>query len=191
MTLTTDRLATTDDHELGAMVRAGRRDALAEAFRRHSGSVFALALKVARDRVLAEEVTQEVFVRFWRRPDAYDPDRGPLRSFLLSHAHGRTVDLIRSEAARRTREERDVARLTAGSGPSIEEEVMDMETAGHVQRALETLAPQERDAIRLAYFGGHSYREVAALLDAPEGTVKSRIRSGLRKLGAELRDLGA
>ncbi len=82
-------------------------------------------------------------------------------------------------------------RSTAGSGPSLEEEVMEMETATHVRRALETLAPQERDAIRLAYFGGHSYREVARLLDAPEGTVKSRIRSGLRKLGTELRDLGA
>ncbi len=153
--------------------------------------MFALALKVTRDRVLAEEVSQEVFVRYWRRPGAYDPDRGPLRSFLLSHAHGRSVDLIRAEASRRTREERDVVRSTAGSGPSLEEEVMEMETATHVRRALDTLAPQERDAIRLAYFGGHSYREVARLLDAPEGTVKSRIRSGLRKLGTELRDLGA
>lgn len=190
MTLTATILSTVDDRELAALLGEQRQDALSEAYRRHSGQVFGLALKVTRDRTLAEEVSQEVFVRLWNRPEAYDPDRGSLRSFLLSHTHGRSVDLIRSEASRRTREEKDGIRDAAGSKPSIEEEVLDLETAGRVRDALDTISHDERTAIELAYFGGHSYREVAEILDTPEGTVKSRIRSGLKKLATHLNDLG-
>ena len=190
MILTATTLSRSDDRELAVMLADGRQEALSEAYRRHSGQVFGLALKVTRDRTLAEEVSQEVFVRLWRRPGAYDPDRGSLRSFLLSHAHGRSVDLIRSEASRRRREEKDGTREAAKARPSIEEEILELETAEKVRDALDTISEQERAAIELAYFAGHSYREVAHILGAPEGTVKSRIRSGLRKLGTHLTELG-
>lgn len=190
MTLAATTLAAADDRELADLLVARRQDALSEAFRRHSGQVFGLARKVTRDRTLAEEVSQEVFVRLWNRPDAYDPGRGSLRSFLLSHTHGRSVDLIRSEASRRIREEKDGIRQAARARPSIEEEILDLEAAEQVRTALASISEHERTAIELAYFAGHSYRQVADILGEPEGTVKSRIRSGLRKLGPHLGEPG-
>jgi RNA polymerase sigma-70 factor (ECF subfamily) len=163
--------------------------ALAEAYRRHAGAVFALAQRLLNDRAMAEEIVQEVFLRLWNRPEVFDPDRGSLRSYLLAQCHGRAVDLLRSETSRRNREERD-ARRTASAGYDVEHEVVDLAVAERVRGALDGLHQNERRAIELAYLGGHTYREVADLLDEPEGTVKSRIRSGLRKMRGSLQDVG-
>lgn len=162
-----------------------QQEALAEAYRRHAGSVFALARRLLVDRALAEEVVQEVFLRLWNNPEKFDHERGSLRSYLLAQCHGRSVDLLRSETSRRRREERDVRR-TAEAGYDLEHEVVDLAVAEKVQLALGSLPDGERQAISLAYFGGHTYREVAELLDQPEGTVKSRIRTGLKRLRTEL-----
>jgi RNA polymerase sigma-70 factor (ECF subfamily) len=166
-----------------------RQEALAEAYRRHAGAVYGLARRLLATPALAEEVVQEVFLRLWNQPDRYDPDRGTLRSYLLSHTHGRSVDLLRAEGARRAREERDV-RATAEAGYDLEHEVWDLAAADQVRRALGALPEAEREAIELAYFGGRTYREVATQLGQPEGTVKSRIRSGLRRLRGELAAAG-
>jgi RNA polymerase sigma-70 factor, ECF subfamily len=173
------------------VVSIGRyhEDALAEVYRRHAGAVFALAKRLLSDKTLAEEVVQEVFLRLWDAPDRYDPDRGSLRSYLLAQCHGRSVDLIRSESSRRRREERDASR-TAESGYDLEHEVWDMAVADRVKATLQGLPEGEREAILLAYFGGHTYKEVADLLGTPEGTVKSRIRSGLRRMRGELAGVG-
>jgi RNA polymerase sigma-70 factor (ECF subfamily) len=178
-------LTTAGDAVLVVAISRYRQEALAEAYRRHAGAVYALARRLLVDATLAEEVVQEVFLRLWNSPDRYDPARGALRSYLLAQCHGRSVDLLRSESARRRREERDVRR-TAEAGYDLEHEVVDLAVAERVQEALAILPEGERQAIALAYFGGHTYREVAALLDQPEGTVKSRIRSGLGRLRAEL-----
>lgn len=162
-----------------------REDALAEAYRRHAGAVFALARRLLFDAALAEEVVQEVFLRIWNSPEKFDPARGSLRSYLLAQSHGRSVDLLRSDASRRIREERD-ARRTAEAGYDLEHEVVDLSVAERVKDALTTLPDGEREAIALAYFGGHTYREVAELLGEPEGTVKSRIRAGLKRMRTEL-----
>ena len=164
-----------------------RQDALAEAYRRHAGAVHALARRVLFDDSAAEEVVQEVFVRLWNAPERFDAQRGSLRSFLLAQAHGRAVDQLRSETSRKRREERD-ARSTAESGYDLEREVWDLAVAERVKQAVELLPADERRSIELAYFGGHTYREVAAVLGQPEGTVKSRIRSGLRRLRSHLAD---
>lgn len=184
-----DDLAGMSDAALVTAIGRFSQEALAEAYRRHSGAVLGLARRILRDQTLAEEITQEVFLRLWDHPAKFDAERGSLRSFLLSHTHGRSVDLIRSESSRRTREEKD-ARLTAAAGPNIEEEVWQMALADHVKDALAELKEDERRAIELAYFGGHSYREVAEMLGQPEGTVKSRIRSGLKKLQASMASVG-
>ncbi len=176
-----------DSSDAALMVAVGRyhEDALAEIYRRHAGAVFALSRRLLTDRTLAEEIVQEVFLRLWNDPDRFDPDRGSLRSYLLAQCHGRSVDLIRSESSRRRREEKELV-LAAEAGYDVEHEVWDMAVADRVKAALTSLPEGERQAILLAYFGGHTYKEVADLLGEPEGTVKSRIRSGLRRLRGDL-----
>lgn len=173
------------------VVAIGRwhHDALSEAFRRHSGAVFALARRVLGDPARAEEIVQEVFLRLWNAPDRFDPDRGSLRSYLLANAHGRAVDAVRADSSRRSREDRDAMRASIVAH-DIEREVGDVIVAEHVREAVASLAPGERQAIELAYFGGHTYREVAVLLDEPEGTIKTRIRSGMTRLRQGLADAG-
>lgn len=187
MALTRNRNWTdTTDATLVSGVSRYEQDALAEVYRRHGGAMFGLARRLLRDRSLAEEITQEVMLRLWNAPEKYEPERGSLRSYLLSHIHGRSIDLIRSETSRRTREEREARLATVSSGKSLEEEVWTMTLGEHVRGALTKLTDGERAAIELAYFGGHTYREVATLLGEPEGTVKSRIRNGLKRLRGDL-----
>jgi len=174
-------LATVGDAALVVAIGRWREDALAEAYRRHAGAVFGLALRVLRERGPAEEVVQEVFLRLWHQPDRFDADRGSLRSWLLAQAHGRAVDLLRSDSARREREARDARRSTP-AGDDTEREVWDLAVAETVRDALDSLPHEERQAIELAYYGGRTYREVAVELGAPEGTIKSRIRMGLRRM---------
>lgn len=173
------------DAALVVAIGRWREDALAEVYRRYGGAVYGLARRVLGDEARAEEVVQEVFVRLWQQPERFDPDRGTLRSYLLAAAHGRAVDLVRSENARRRREEQD-ARSVATAPYDLEHEVWDLALAEHVKAALIELDPDERKAIELAYFGGHTYRQVATILGQPEGTVKSRIRAGLRRLQGSL-----
>jgi RNA polymerase sigma-70 factor, ECF subfamily len=177
------------DAQLVVAIGRFRHDALAEVYRRHAPASFGLARRIVGDRALAEEVVQEVFLRLWNEPDRFDAARGSLRTYLLTQTHGRSVDVIRAEASRRAREERD-ARLTAEGGYDLEREVWDLTQAEHVRDALSQLTESERRAIELAYFGGHSYREVAVLLGEPEGTVKSRIRAGLTRLRGALVESG-
>jgi RNA polymerase sigma-70 factor, ECF subfamily len=163
--------------------------ALAEVYRRHGRAVYGLARRVLQDAGEAEDVTQEVFLRLWREPDRFDPGRGSLRSFLLAQAHGRAVDAVRSSSSRRSRESREAAR-TARAEYDMQHEVWDLALADQVAQAMGELSEDERRAIQLAYFDGHTYREVARVLEQPEGTVKSRIRSGLRRLRDALVDAG-
>lgn len=180
-------LADASDAALVVAIGRWNHDALAEAYRRHGGAVFALARRVLREQAAAEEVVQEVFVRLWSSPEGFDPERGSLRSWLLAKAHGRSIDVLRSDSARREREVRDAQR-TATAGYDLEREAWDLATAERVRTVLATLPADERQAIELAYFEGLTYREVARVLQAPEGTIKSRIRAGLKRLRADLID---
>ena len=162
--------------------------ALAEVYRRHGGAVYGLARRVLNDSAEAEDVTQEVFLRLWNEPDRYDPGRGSLRSFLLAQSHARAVDAVRSTSSRRQRESRDALRTARGTY-DLQHEVWDLAMADQVGQAMGALPAEERRAIELAYFDGHTYREVARLLQQPEGTVKSRIRNGMRRMRAALADI--
>lgn len=176
-----------DDPDLVHLVIDRSETAFDEIVRRHAGRVHKVALGLLRDAALAEDVTQDVFARFWERPERFDPGRGQLAAFLGMDAHGRAIDLIRSEEARARREETD-QRLEWASNPMVptEEEAMKHIVSGEVRRALDALRPEERYPIVLAFFFGYSYRRVAGILDVPEGTVKSRIRSGMAKLKGRL-----
>ncbi len=177
------------DPQLVVAVGRFREEALAEIYRRHGGVVFGLAKKVGGDVGDAEDIVQEVFLRLWHQPDRFDPARGTLRAFLLAQSHSRAVDVVRSRQARARREERE-ARATANAGYDLEREVWDLMVTDQVARAVADLPEEERAAIELAYFGGRTYREVADVLSLPEGTVKSRIRTGLRRMRSALSDAG-
>lgn len=178
--------------DLALVVSIGRwhQAALQEAYCRHGGVVLALARKVLGDRMLAEDMVQEVFVRLWYEPHKFDPERGSLRSYLLAQCHGRSVDLLRSETARRNREERQ-ARLASPARYELQSEVEVALEAEDVRDALKILPKTEREAIKLAYFGGYTYQQVAGILNVAEGTIKSRIRAGLRRMRNTLVEAGA
>jgi len=177
------------DAALVVAIGRWRQDAMAEAFRRHSGAVLALARRLLNQGPQAEEVVQEVFLRLWNAPERFDAERGSLRSFLLAQCHSRAVDMLRADTSRRRREDQDAQR-DAVSRYDLEHEVVDVIVAEQVRDAVATLGPQEREAVELAYFGGHTYREVAAMLGEPEGTIKSRIRTGMSRLRQGLADAG-
>jgi RNA polymerase sigma-70 factor (ECF subfamily) len=180
-----------DSTDAALVVAIGRwdPDAFAEAYRRHAGAVYSLAWRMTGDRHSGEEVVQEVFLRLWEHPECFEAERGTLRTYLLVQTHGRCIDLVRSRSRRSQREER-VARLTRPEGYDLELEIWDLTLAERVRQALGALTADERRAIDLAYFGRRSYREVAAMIGEPEGTIKSRIRSGLGKLRDRLVDDG-
>jgi RNA polymerase sigma factor (sigma-70 family) len=162
--------------------------ALAEIYDQYSSFVYGLALRVVGDARAAEDVSQDVFVGLWERPAAFDPDRGSLRTWLGTLAHRRAVDYVRREEARRRRAERDAAR--AVSAPDVEELATAMVAAERVRAALDLLPSDQRRAIQLAYFGGKTYRQVAEVLGIPEGTAKSRLRLGLRRIAEALEAQG-
>ena len=172
------------DAELAAGVAGGDRSSLELLFKEHGGSVKGVAWRVLRDEDLAEDIVQETFVTFWDSPDKYDPSRGAIKTFLATIAHRKAVDVVRSEVARSRREQRppDPAHV------DVEDEVWTRDLSATVREALGKLNAGERDAITLAYYGGLSYIKVAEQLDLPEGTVKSRIRAGMKKLSKLLNE---
>ena len=171
-----------DDANLATRIAGRDQDALAEVFQAYGGAVKSVAFRVIRDQALAEDVVQDTFVALWRSPEKFDPTRGSLRTFLLTIAHRRAVDIVRSEEARARRE----ARPPDPDHFDLEDEVWTRRLSADVRSALVDLSTDERQAISLAYFEGLSYVQVAEHLGAPEGTVKSRIRSGMRKLADSL-----
>ncbi len=173
------------DAGLVAGVIDGDEAALESIYREYGGAVKHLASRVLRDDALAEDVVQDVFVSFWKSPGNFDSERGSLRTYLLTIAHRRAVDVVRSEEARNRREDAS----SPGESIDLEHEVWVRSQSEMVRRAVAGLGDDERKAISLAYFGGLSYVEVAKQLGQPEGTVKSRIRSGMRKLSTALADV--
>jgi RNA polymerase sigma-70 factor (ECF subfamily) len=183
------RIDEVSDAQLVISIARFSEVALAEVYRRHGGAVFGLARRVLSNESEAQDVTQDVFLRLWNHPDRFDAARGSLRSFLLTQSHGKAVDAIRSLNARRSREVRD-GQLTARAAYDINNEAWDLALSDQVNRALDALPEHERKVIELAYFEGKTYVEVARALGQPEGTVKSRIRQGMRRMRSALVEAG-
>jgi RNA polymerase sigma-70 factor (ECF subfamily) len=141
-----------------------------------------VATGVVRDPAMAEEVTQEVLTEVWLKADRFDPDRGNVSGWIATLARRRAVDRVRSEQAGRNRDDRVARRDQARDVDVVAEEVEIRLEHWQVRKALAELSDRQREAIELAYFGGHTYRDVARVLGIPEGTAKSRLRDGLLRL---------
>jgi RNA polymerase sigma-70 factor (ECF subfamily) len=172
------------ESEVRERVVSGDDIALREVYDQYASFVYGIAARVIGDPRAAEDVSQDVFVHFWERPAAFDPERGSLRTWLGTLTHRRAVDYVRREEARRRRAEREASR--AVPTPDVEEMAAALVTAERVRAALDVLPDEQRVAVQLAYFGGKTYRQVAETLGIPEGTAKSRLRLALRRIAARL-----
>jgi RNA polymerase sigma-70 factor (ECF subfamily) len=180
-------LAETTDSELMRLVSLGDREAFGAVYELHASSALAVALRITRSREAAEEVVQETFVGLWRGAGSYSAVRGSLRGFVLGIAHHRAIDALRRDALRAGRRTSDEGLEESHESPRRTDiEAAQREEAASVRAALEVLKPHQRRVIELAYFGGLSHSEVAARLQLPLGTVKSRIRVALAKLHGQL-----
>lgn len=166
------------------VVRAARGDesAFAAAYDRLAPSVYGMARRVVRDPSIAEEVTQEVFLEVWRTATRYDPTRASAKTWMLTIAHRRAVDRVRSVQSATDRERRVAASDTAREYDEVVEAVESRLEAQQVRNCLRTLTDLQREAVSLAYYGGNTYAQVATLLSVPLGTVKTRLRDGLIRL---------
>ncbi|MCC5948204.1 MAG: ECF RNA polymerase sigma factor SigK [Nitriliruptoraceae bacterium] len=171
-----------DDEELLLAIARGDQDAFATLYDRLAGLVHGVVRRVVRDPSQSEEVTQEVLVEVWRTAVRFDPDRGSARTWILTMAHRRAIDRVRSEQASRNRTERVGRSEQTRDYDEVAERVEVDEEHDEVRTALATLTDLQREAVELAYYQGYTYREVAELLDTPLGTIKTRMRDGLIRL---------
>jgi RNA polymerase sigma-70 factor (ECF subfamily) len=173
------------DLELHRRLSLGDREAFEELYRRYSSSAYGLALRVTGQEALAQEVVHDAFLALWRAPEAYDPLRGPFRTFFLSLVHHRAVDTVRREERLRKRAER-VSNLEPRAGEDVAEDVVEgaylLARRREIREALETLSPDQRRVVELAYFGGYTQARIAEELGIPVGTVKTRTLAAMRKL---------
>lgn len=180
-----DPVQASDVDRIGqALSAAGRGSeaAFSQFYDLTASLVYGVVLKVVRDPAIAEEVTQETFVDVWRLAPRYDSTRGSAKSWTATIAHRRAVDRVRSEQSRRNREARDHEGRVDTDIDTTSENVIEKLDHSRVQKALGALSETQREAVTVAYYHGRTYREVAVLLDIPEGTAKTRIRDGLIRL---------
>ena len=162
---------------------------MTRTYRDHSALVHGIARKVTRSDAAAEDITQEVFVSYWRNVSNFDAERGSLRTFLATIAHRRAVDWVRREQAHRAREAKHTRESPNPEGicsTTPDDAIVSHDVTIRMRECIAQLPADLRDPLLLAYFDGHCYREVAQILGIAEGTTKSRIRRGLQTLGVAL-----
>ena len=174
--------------ELVAQKDAGALEALYE---RYGRPAYSLARRILTDETLAQDVVQEVFLSLWRDARRFDAGRGTVATYLLSMTHHRAVDVVRREEnLRRWRTSDEGLELEPDPKARVEDEVEASERRTEVRAALAELPAAQREALLLAFFGGYTQREVAALVGVPLGTVKTRMAAGMRKMKEALQDAG-
>jgi RNA polymerase sigma-70 factor, ECF subfamily len=175
-----------EDQALLARVAAGDSRALDTLYNRYARVVYSAALRILGSAELAEEVVQETFWRVWRRSGTFQSERGQVSSWILGIAHNLAIDELRRQRARPSpvydQEDRPVLRDMEDSRVDVAGAALDQEQRQLISAALSQIPSEQREAIELAYFSGLSQSEIAAQLQNPLGTVKTRIRLGLQKL---------
>lgn len=178
-----------DDIELHAALTSGDRGAFDELYRRYGAAAYGLAYRLTGQQILAQDVVHDSFLALWRAPEAYDPARGPFRTFFLSLVHHRAVDTIRREERMRRRNER-ASNLEPLTDEDVAEGVVEQASLSirrdEVREALTTLPPDQRRVLEMAYFDGLTQAVIAERLGIPLGTVKTRTLAAMQKLRAAL-----
>jgi RNA polymerase sigma-70 factor (ECF subfamily) len=176
-------VADPSDRELLADMARGDRAAFGALYDRYASLALGLATRIVGDRGTAEEVVQDAFLSAWRRAGTYQPERGEPRAWLLSIVHHRAIDRVRGPAARARHERIDDTPAAEPVDPvDVWGETLASLTRQQIAAALRELPTDQRQTIELAFFGGLTHLEIAERLDLPLGTVKGRVRLGLRRL---------
>src|SRR2546423_12824480 len=178
------------DEDLIQLSSRGDASAFQIIYERHTDAAYSLAYRMCGRRGVAEDVTQEAFLALWRSGARYDRARGSVRTWVLGIVHNRAIDALRRSMVhdkRRASDEGIEERLESGLRTDVEAARRD--EAREVRSALRALPAEQSRVIELAYFGGFSQSEIAAMLDTPIGTVKGRMRLGLQKMRGELNGL--
>jgi len=175
------------DEDLMQHVRANEAPAFEIVYERHADAAFSLAYRMCGKRSIAEDVVQEAFLSLWRSGARYDHTRGSVRTWVLGIVHNRAIDALRRGDVHDRRRASDEGIEERFEAPDrTDAEVARRDEAREVRQAMEELPEEQSRVIELAYFGGFTHTEIAAMLQAPIGTVKGRMRLGLQKLRAEL-----
>ncbi|HEX4057402.1 MAG TPA: sigma-70 family RNA polymerase sigma factor [Galbitalea sp.] len=167
-------------------VAEGDQDAFGQLYDQCAGRVFGLVRRLLKDAAQSEEVTQEIFLEVWQNAKRYDPTKGSAVTWILTMAHRRAVDRIRSSQSTRVRDQKIGLRDLETQYDSVSESVEIRVEHERVGEALQRLTELQRQAVTLAYYGGYSHSEVAQMLKVPIGTVKTRLRDGMIRLRDEL-----
>ena len=179
------------DGQLVELVARKDASALEALYDRYGRAAYSLARRILTEETLAQDVVQEVFLSLWRNADRFDAGRGTVATYVLSMTHHRAVDVVRREEhLRRWRTSDEGLELEPDPKPGVETQVEASERRAEVRAVLDELPPAQREALLLAYFGGYTQREVAALVGVPLGTVKTRMAAGMRKMKEALQNAG-
>jgi RNA polymerase sigma-70 factor (ECF subfamily) len=173
-------------NDLLGRVADGDQVAFGQLYDQTSGRVFGLVRRLLKDSAQSEEVTQEIFLEVWQNSKRYDPNKGSAATWILTMAHRRAVDRIRSSQSTRDRDQKIGLRDLETEYDSVSESVEIRVEHERVGQALQRLTELQRQAVTLAYYGGYSHSEVAEMLKVPIGTVKTRLRDGMIRLRDEL-----
>jgi RNA polymerase sigma-70 factor (ECF subfamily) len=176
------------DEDLMTLVDGDDSEAFAVIYDRHGGAAYSLAHRIVGEPRMAEDVTQEAFLSIWRSAARFDPSRGGVRAWVLGIVRNRAIDALRKAArpAPKLDFDDDAVLETQAAAERTEAEAIRRETADSLRLALGLLPPEQSQVIELAYFGGFSHSEIAAMLGAPIGTIKGRMRLGLEKIRVTL-----
>jgi RNA polymerase sigma-70 factor, ECF subfamily len=170
------------DEDLISMVEAADADAFATLYDRHSRAAFSLAYRMMGERQAAEDLAQDAFLKVWRSASSYRAERGSVRTWILSIVHNRGIDQIRSHASRRRTQDKIEASTPRSQPSEAFAQTWRNSQRDQIREALDTLPPEQLKILELAYFSGCTHVEISELLRLPLGTVKGRMRLGLKKI---------